>query len=213
MRSSRVFLASLALVSLSLGSLTRAQGPRAVDLGGLLEAFAAMPGLEARFVEEKTMSLLAVPLKSEGTIFFAPPGHLLRRVESPKPAEFLVSGGTLRIREGGKVQELDLASRADVRPLVESLLWLFTGNRAALEEAFHVRFAAGEVWTLSLRPKRAPLDKLVREIRLMGEGLAVKAVEVHESSGDRSVMRILDANPRRTFDAREKQRLFGAQGS
>src|SRR5690606_15058899 len=179
---------------------------------GLLRAFAAMPGLEARYVEEKTMSLLAVPLASEGTLFFAPPGYLLRRVEKPKPAELLIAGGTLRMREGGKVQELDLASRSDVRPLVESLLWLFTGNHEALREAFHLRFEAGASWTLSLKPKRAPLDKLVREIRLGGEGLAVHTVEVHESSGDRSVMRILDANPRRTFDADEMRRLFGARG-
>jgi hypothetical protein len=213
MRSSRVSLASFALVALVLGSFARAQAPRAPSLDGLLRAFASMPGLEARFVEEKTMSLLAVPLKSEGRIFFSPPGHLLRRIESPRPAELLVSGGTLRIRENGRVQELDLASRADVRPLVESLLWLFTGDREALETAFHVRFEAGRAWTLSLRPKHAPLDKLVTELRLTGDGLAVKTVEVHESSGDKSVMRILEANPRRTFDAKEKKRLFGVRGS
>jgi len=212
MRSSRASLASAALVAILLAPFARAEAPRPVDLEGLLRAFAAMPGLEARYVEEKTMSLLAVPLASEGTLFFAPPGYLLRRVEKPKPAELLIAGGTLRMREGGKVQELDLASRSDVRPLVESLLWLFTGNHEALREAFHLRFEAGASWTLSLKPKRAPLDKLVREIRLGGEGLAVHTVEVHESSGDRSVMRILDANPRRTFDADEMRRLFGARG-
>jgi outer membrane lipoprotein-sorting protein len=209
MRSSRAFLASAAVAALILGALAQAQAPRAVELDALMRAFASMPGLEARFVEEKTMSLLAVPLKSEGSIYFSPPGHLLRRIESPKPAELLVSGGTLRIRENGREQELDLASRADVRPLVESLLWIFTGNRQALEAAFHVRFEPGETWALALRPRRAPLDKLIDEIRLMGEGLAVRTVEVRERSGDRSLMRIVDANPRRTFDAKEKKRLFG----
>ena len=224
MRSSHASLArltltlSLALTSVAVIPPARADAPP-ITLDALLSAFAAMPGLEARYVEEKTMSLLAVPLESRGTIFFAPPGHLLRRVESPRPAELLISEGTLRMREGDKVQELDLARRGDVRPLIESLLWLFTGDHAALEKAFHVRFEAsasgesGSRWTLSLRPRRAPLDKLVGELRLTGEGLAVKTVEVLESSGDRSVMRILDADPRRTFDPSEKRALFGVSGS
>jgi outer membrane lipoprotein-sorting protein len=213
MRSSRASKVSVALFALVLGLFGSAAADAPMSLDRLLRAFSEMPGLEARFVEEKTMSLLAVPLKSEGTLFFAPPGMLLRRVESPKPQELLVTGTRLRIREGEKVQELDLAGRPDVRPLVESLLWLFSGNRAALEEAFVLEFSGGATWTLSMKPRRAPLDKLVREIRLSGEGLAVRTVEVHETSGDRSVTRILDADPRRTFSAAEKERLFGRDGT
>src|SRR5689334_3239312 len=53
----------------------------AIDATGLLRAFSGMPGLEARFREEKRIALLARPLTSEGRLFFTHPGLLLRRVE------------------------------------------------------------------------------------------------------------------------------------
>ena len=43
----------------------------------LLAEFSHMPGLEARFREEKRIALLVLPLVSEGTIHFAPPARLV----------------------------------------------------------------------------------------------------------------------------------------
>src|SRR5262249_34114382 len=59
-------------------------------LAALLEGFRTMPGFEARFEEEKTLALLAAPLKSRGRLYFAPPATLLRRVEAPDPHDILI---------------------------------------------------------------------------------------------------------------------------
>jgi hypothetical protein len=183
-------------------------------LDALLQGFQGMPGLEARFEEEKHVALLAAPLTSRGRLYFAPPSTLLRRVESPQPAEVLITPTGVRIRQGSNEEVIDLRARRDVRPLVESMLWIFRGDRQALEGAWRVTYRplegedAGR-WRLSLRPRGAPLDRLIAELSLEGRGYAVTQIEVKETSGDRTVTRILEANPRRTFTPEERQRLFG----
>lgn len=181
----------------------------------LLTGFASMAGFEARFVEEKTLSLLAVPLRSEGRIYFAQPSFLLREVTSPMPQKVLISSSQVRLSSGGREEVIDLASRAEVRPLVESLLWLFRGDRTALEGAFQVEFEGGRIdsgesagWTLRLSPREAPLSHLLAQLVIRGDGLGARQIDVEEVSGDRSVMQIFDANPDRRFTPAEFESFF-----
>lgn len=184
----------------------------AVDAATLLQAFSGMPGLEARFREEKHIALLAKPLRSEGRLFFTHPGLLLRRVETPRPSEVIITGERVLLRDASGEQALDLRARKDLRPFVESLTWILAGNRKALEGVYSVSFQAergAEPWQLTLKPKVEPLSKLIAHIRIRGNGYAVASIEVMETNGDSTLTQILDANPRRSFDAAERAKLFG----
>lgn len=200
------------------GGLAAAEAPATdLDLDSLLSAFARMPGLEARFEEHKYLALLSVPLRSEGRLFFSPKRRLLRRVESPRQQDILVSPNQVRIIEGDRVEIIDLAARSEIRPLVESLLWIFSGDRAALERAFIPDFhidAQGDHgiasrWTLQLIPKNPSLSALLHSLSISGAGWAAEQIEVSEKEGDRSVMRIFEANPERRFTSQEESLLFG----
>jgi hypothetical protein len=183
-----------------------------VDMGSLLSAFARMPGLEARFSEEKHIALLARPLVSRGTLFFTRPALLLRRVESPELSEVVINRDALRVRDKAGEQTLDLRARKDIRPFVESLTWILAGERAALERTYTASFqpeSQGAPWQLSLKPKVAPLSHLIAELMIRGRGLFVEQIEVRETSGDKTITRILSANPRRVFSAAERAKLFG----
>jgi outer membrane lipoprotein-sorting protein len=183
----------------------------AVDAASLLHAFSGMPGLEARFREEKHIALLAKPLISEGRLFFTHPGLLLRRVETPRASEVIISGDRVLLRDASGEQALDLRARKDLRPFVESLTWILAGNRKALEGVYAVSFQperGSEPWQLTLKPKIEPLSHLIAHIRIRGSGYAVARIEVLETSGDSTLTLILDANPRRSFDAAEKAKLF-----
>jgi outer membrane lipoprotein-sorting protein len=188
-------------------------GAKAVDAESLLRAFSGMPGLEARFREEKHIALLAKPLVSEGRLFFTHPGLLLRRVETPRASEVIISGDRVVLRDASGEQALDLRARKDLRPFVESLTWILAGNQKALEGVYAVSFQperAGQPWQLTLKPKIEPLSHLIAHIRIHGSGYAVARIEVVETSGDSTQTLILDANPRRSFDAAEKAKLFRA---
>ncbi len=185
------------------------------DLGALLSGFRGMTGLEARFEEQKYVALLAAPLTSRGRIYFAPPQVLLKRIEWPELDEVLVTPVQVLRRRRGREEIIDLRSRDEVRPLVESMLWLFAGNRPALESAYRTEYrvlapGAGGRYRLVLTPKGAPLNQLIASMTIEGVGRSVASIEVRETSGDRTVTRIVEANPARTFTNDERQRLFGA---
>jgi len=214
-------LLALALASFASGDAMppRQEAPaaedeaRPADADGLFARFARMPGLEVRFVEEKHLALLALPLKSEGRLYFLPPGHLTRVVEKPEPATLTISPEELRMADRDGEQVLDLGSNDGLRVFVTSLLQVFSGSRGALERSYTLVYAPDphdEVhWTLTLTPKVAPLDGWMSSLTLRGKGAMVEEIELLEPGGDRTVTRVLTADPRRTFDAEEKQRLFG----
>ena len=201
------------------------------SFGELLEGFRGMTGLEARFKEEKYLALLAAPLRSHGRLYFAPPRTLLRRVEAPVKQNILIQESHVRISSGtvgeageaSDVQVIDLAARGGIRPLIESMMWIFTGDRAALEEVYEVDYQPSwngaspsaeskttKRWQLQLVPKSAPLSDLLQTLRVRGQGRWAETMELVETSGDRTVTHILDANPRRVFSPAERQELFGA---
>jgi len=191
-----------------------AQAPEVAvrDFGQLMAAFERMPGLEARFVEEKHIGILARPLESRGQLFFTRPGLFLRRVESPSPSEVVINDKELVLRDASGEQRIDLGARAEIRPFVESMTWLLAGNQQALRAVYQIEFvpaADAASWSLVLTPKQGPIARLIASIRVLGRGLGVSEIQVHERSGDKAVTRIVDANPKRHFTRVELARLFG----
>jgi outer membrane lipoprotein-sorting protein len=193
-----------------------AEQPAPPNLRALLAAYAEMPGLEAEFTEEKHLALLAKPLENRGRIYFARPGYLLRRVEAPLPASVVVTPTEVRLSDGEGSKTIDLRARKDVRPFVQSLLWLLTGDYKSITHSYEARYqrARGDgTWRLSLKPKGEPLSRLVAAMNIRGQGLSVAEIEVLETSGDKTITRITSANPARRFDAEERVKLFGERAA
>ncbi len=179
----------------------------------LLASFKSTTGLEARFEEEKFLALLAAPLRSKGRLYFSPPATLLRRVEAPRAQDILVTGNRVRISDGTEEQTIDLAARSEVRPLVKSMIWIFTGDLDSLERVYTVDYQTitkGNAvrWQVRLIPKQAPLSQLVRELRVAGTGSAADTLELVETSGDRTITRFFEVNARRRFEPAERRALF-----
>ena len=200
------------LLGLLIAGVQAQPAPAAPELSQLMAAFSKMPGLEARFVEKKQLGLLAQPLESRGRLYFARPGLLLRRVESPRRSEVVITPKELKMRDADGEQVIDLRARPDVRPFVESLTWLLAGDQKALAAVYSLQFERGDgqrPWQLTLTPKAEPLSHLIAFIRVIGSGLAVTEIRVQEKAGDETVTQIVEANPARTFQPAELQSLFG----
>ena len=181
------------------------------DVEAFMRGFRSLKGFEAKFVETKTMSLLAIPLVTEGRLFFAPPGRLLRQVDKPQPARVLVTPKEVTMRAAGQTQRLDLAARPEVRSLVSSLLSLMSGDLAALRATYEVAYTTGsDGWRLDLAPRSKRVAALVKGMRFEGAGQVVKRITIEEASGDRATTEIVEAHPNRRFSAAELRRLFEA---
>lgn len=213
----------LTVALLALGALSHAQprpSPRApaanpapVTLDALLARFRALPGLSARFHEEKRIQLLVAPLVSEGTLDYAPPSRMVRRTTSPAPSTALIDGAQLRFSDGSGQQSLDMNAMPVVRQFVDSLVAVVAGDRAALERAYAMDFrvpdaAQPERWTLTLRPRAPALQRVFREVALRGDGVALSAMTVRETNGDETETTFRDVNPARRYTAEERSRVF-----
>lgn len=193
---------------------------RPKDAAALFRQFAAVRGMSASYSEEKHLSLLAAPLTSSGRLYYMTDadgnnGRLVRAVEKPEPSKLLVTERELRIADERGTEVIDLRQSDRVRMFVTSLMRVFQGDRAALARSYHVHYAHHDQnktgWRLDLTPKKAPLDKILKQLSLHGDADAVTQIVLTEPSGDRTVTKITKVNPRRRFSQKFQQGVFGIQ--
>jgi hypothetical protein len=205
------------LASSGAGALaaTPAGKDRGDDLSALLSRFAKSPGISARFHEEKHIAILQTPLVSEGTIHFAPPGRLARHTTRPIASTLLIADNRVQFGDATSKDSVDLGSNPVARAFVESFVMLLAGDRAGLERYFAMRFAPaagagthGPVWRLSLAPKTSPMNKVIKEISLVGEGLVVREMEVHESNGDWTRTSFTEVDVEHRYSPAEQAQVF-----
>jgi hypothetical protein len=174
---------------------------------------AAIPGLEARFREEKKLALLRAPLVSEGRLFYKRGGYLARVTEKPSPSTVRIGPDTLEVDSGEGFKRIDLRGRADIKLFVESFARVLAGDYDALATLYTIGFkpaaAANERWTLSLTPKSGNLAQLVKSVELEGKGFGVELIRVNETKGDSASTHIELVSAARTYSADEQRRLFG----
>jgi len=175
----------------------------------LLHTFASMPGLYARFHEVKHVALLSLPLESDGEIYFAPPGRMMRKVNTPTPSWALLEGDRVTLVSPGERRELDLASSPVVRGFVGAFRDVLAGDRAALERSYRIEFhSEGDEFTLTLRPREPQLARFLRELSLHGRGRALTRIRMLETSGDITETTFSDVDPARRYSPAELTRLF-----
>lgn len=187
-----------------------AEEPPAFDLGALFALSRNMPGLSARFTEERQISLLAEPLHSEGTLHFARGRGLVRHTTAPSRQSVLVTDKDLVFWDGKTTRRVDLGSSVIVDTFVQAFSLLLQGNRADLEKRFALSFRSrgGEGWELSLTPKNADLAKVISSIALSGRGAALSTLVVHETNGDTSTTKFFDVDTNKRYSDEEAKKRF-----
>lgn len=193
-----------------------ASGARAriATLDQLLASLARIEGLRARYHEEKRITLLKRPLQSEGTIEFAAPDLLLRRVEQPEPATMLLKGDTLRVADASGTRSIDLQSNPLVRQFVLTFVHVLSGDRSALERLYSLRFSRVEParWRLELTPRQPDLARLIERATLEGEDTRVEQMTLAEANGDSTVLRFSQIELGVRYSPTERKRVFRLAG-
>jgi hypothetical protein len=188
-----------------------AQAPQAkpLTLETLLAGFAAMPGLQAEFREEKHMALLAEPLINEGSLHFAS-GKLARHVTSPVASRVLIADGLLEFGDGSGKETIDLDANPVVRLFVDSFVHIFAGDRAALDQLYAIQFSPVEdgQWLLVLRPRMSPIDKVIDRVIVEGKQLAITKMRIIEIGGDETVTVFSKVDTAKKYSARELADVF-----
>jgi hypothetical protein len=205
--------ASWGFAALALAALAAAEPATAPSaLESLARRFADMPGLEARFEEEKRLSLLLAPLASEGTLYYARPDLIARYTTAPAASSWVLRGDTLEVSGPDGVRSLDLAGVPALQPLLHALRSLLRGDLPALERVFEIAFdapaSADGPWKLRLTPREAPLRDVVSALEVEGAAGILSSLRIREVGGDETFERFSQVDPLRRFSEAERTRIF-----
>lgn len=206
-----VVVAFACVLGSSGGDPAHAQQPQAKPwtIETLLAGFAAMPGLQAEFREEKHMALLAEPLINEGSLHFSA-GKLARHVTAPVASSVLIADGLLEFGDGSGKETIDLDANPVVRLFVDSFVHIFAGDRAALEQLYAIQFSPieGGGWTLVLRPRMSPIDKVIDRVIVEGKDLSIATMRIIEIGGDETITVFSKVDTAKKYSARELAEVF-----
>jgi hypothetical protein len=157
----------------------------------LMRTLAQRRGGEAKFVEQRFVSVLDQTLTYTGTLTFSAPDKLARHTLTPRPESFVVEGNQLTLQRGERVRRLALDSVPELAAMVEAMRGTLAGDGSALQRYFKPTVeGAASRWTLTLVPLDNRLLGVVRQLRIDGYQADVRVVELQLADGDRSVMTI-----------------------
>jgi outer membrane lipoprotein-sorting protein len=185
--SRRLFVRLLSLALLSPAASFAAEW----NVDQLMQALAKAKPARAAFVEKKFISLLDRPVESSGQLLYIAPNRLEKRTIKPKPENMVVDGNTLTIERGSQKHTLQLQEYPDLAGFIDGIRGTLAGDRKALERSFRLKLeGAPERWTLTLNPTDAAMARSVHLIRITGVQDDVRGIDVIQTDGDRSEMKI-----------------------
>jgi outer membrane lipoprotein-sorting protein len=183
-----VLTRAVLLVVLALSWLSASAGAQDAEksLDALLAKLAKVQGLSARFREEKRLSLVAVPLISEGTIHYQKPRLLARHTLSPSKSSVLLSGNTVRFSDATRTQSLGLDTQPALRLLVDTFVSVLAGDKAALARLSQLSLEdkGADGWRIKVVPKDPKLLRIVRALSFEGKGSELSSMELVDGHGD-----------------------------
>ena len=192
------YLLTLVLPALTLSLLCAQDGIASsepsgppLDVPQLMELMAQVTSRQDTFTETKTVSMLTQPLVLKGTLSYARPDRVEKHVLTPYEEHVVVQGDqlTLANREGTK--RVGVKSHPLIWSFIEAIRASLAGDVATLRRFYHVKLeGTREHWILTLRPLDQQAAEYLTSIRLNGDGNRLTAVEIQETGGDHSVMKI-----------------------
>ncbi len=182
------------LISLSLilaGALPSLSHAADWGIDQLMHALAQTRAGHARFIETKSIAMLDQPVESSGELFYTAPDTLEKRTVKPKPETMLVEGDNLVIERGRQKYRLQLQDYPELAAFIDSIRGTLAGDRKALERTYQLSLeGSASAWTLQLVPINAKMKQVVARIRISGVRDEVRSIDISQTDGDSSQMRI-----------------------
>lgn len=181
----KVFIALALLLTTAISHATE------WNLDQLMQGLAQIRTDHARFTEKKSIAMLEAPVESSGELFYTAPDHLEKRTLKPKPESMILDHDTLVIERGRQKHQLQMQDYPELAAFIDSIRGTLAGDRQALERNYTLSLeGTAEHWTLQLLPVDEKMLAVVKRICIAGMGTAVHSIEITQTDGDSSIMRI-----------------------
>lgn len=162
----------------------------AFDLDQLRAQLTATTVVRGHFIQEKHLRALPQPLVSRGDFVLATGKGMLWRLRSPlQQALRITPAGIARQLPDGSWQAAPNGNNRETR----LFLALLGGDVQGLSENFDIKLEGGASdWRMHMTPSSIILRQIFTDIDIRG-GALVQSIELRETQGDRSVLRMQDA--------------------
>jgi outer membrane lipoprotein carrier protein len=134
---------------------------------GLRDASRTITSIEARFIQEKTLPILAKPFVSGGRFYFQNPGSLRWEYDRPVRSVLLMHAGSVKryLKERDAWREEAGASLTAMQTVLEEILNWQQGRFDA-NPHFQASLEGGAETRVILVPKEPSWKKMIRQIEL-----------------------------------------------
>ncbi len=182
-----VFVKSLSVLAL----LTASALANAFDLQQLSAQLAKPDVIHGQFIQEKHLRALPQPLISKGSFVLAKNHGLLWLLKTPLQQDYRISAKGIARRDGNGWQLLpNKNAGAEQNRLFLAVL---QGDSSGLQRDFEMALSGdAQQWKLTLTPRSLLLKQVFNQINIDG-GTLVQTIELLETQGDSTVLRMLDS--------------------
>ena len=181
----RIFSTLLIALWLLSGNLWADAGPVAPKtVPKQLRHLAQSGPVSGRFVQDKTLQGLDIPLHSEGN-FALTDDTLLWQVTTPIASELQISRDAIvQLEDGREVFRLSAAEQPLSRVVSDIFLAVFQGDWALLQQHFDLQVSgSADDWQLQLTPLNEVIGRVAGHIDVEG-GAQLKTLQLAEPGGD-----------------------------
>ncbi len=143
--------------------------------------------MECRFVQTKTLSVLAETVTSEGKMYFKKENKLRWQYEKPYSYVFILSEGKVYIKSEGNTSTFDTNSNKMFKEISEIMIGGVNGNLLLNNKKFSAQYFMGaDKAVIKLTPTGAELKNMISSINLTvsTSDWLVQSIEMVEKGGD-----------------------------
>jgi len=186
-------------------SLLFASTAHAFDLKDLSRQLSKPAVIRGPFIQEKHLRALPQPLVSQGTFVLAKEYGLLWLLKTPLQQDYRINSQGIARRDATGWQMLPGKSAgAQQNHLFFAVL---QGDSVELERDFELNLQGdGHAWTLQLIPRSLLLKQVFTRIDISG-GAYVQRIQLAESQGDSTVLRMPDSTSSASLNDSERADL------
>ncbi|MGD8217324.1 outer membrane lipoprotein carrier protein LolA [Pseudomonas thivervalensis] len=175
---------------------------QAFDLQQLSDQLARPEVIHGQFIQEKHLRALPQPLTSKGRFVLAKNHGLLWLLQTPLQQDYRITAQGMARRDGNTWQMLpNKSAGAEQNRLFLAVL---QGDSSGLQQDFELSLSGEpQQWKLTLTPRSVLLKQVFNQINIDG-GELVQRIELLETQGDSTVLRMLDATPAQPLSEAEQ---------
>ena len=195
-------LAGFLLIAVGIypSTVAAAETTPAADWGvaQLMQSLGQVKTARGKFVERKYLAILSAPLEFSGVLVYTAPGRLEKHTLLPQPESLVLEQDQLTLENKARNQRrtLVLQDYPVIWAFVESIRSTLAGDLQTLNRFYRISLeGSGDRWRLLLAPNEPKMQAVVSEIRISGSKNRIRAIEIVEAGGDRSVMTITEDAP------------------